>query len=478
MTDSGKLKHIIVTVCFIAAMFLPVITQLSGVFSTDYIKTIEKREPKTKPAPPESWDKLKSYTDALEAYLNDHFGFRFQFVLFNNTLRFLIGLSSANGVYVGKNNWLFSNFDYSVHQYTGMMNFSDSELDYWIRVMEHRGAFLESKNIKYYVIVPPNKITIYPEYIPDYIGRPFALPRLQQLEMSSTRMNHFSFLSLRPYLLEEKASIPVYYQTDSHWNNHGAYFAYREIMRLINKDFSGLQALSTDDLDLSLELNYNRDLTTFLNLAFPVPDLNGDRLKFKKATHVLNTEYINEPSRNMHIVTTDRNDGLVALIFGDSFTIPLEPLFNETFKTIIYAKNDKTHFDASLIESYHPDIVLYIMVERFLKFVPEDTVTPRSASSPFIQAFGPENVIKGTKFYKQPNGMSAMWVKGENFNGDCEIVWEDQALPTSIYEKGTVVTALVPDDLYSDMKRYEIRIRNKITNEISNSVFLTVSQNL
>ena len=42
-------------------------------------------------------------------------------------------------------------------------------------------------------------------------------------------------LDLRDALTRAKARHPVYYSTDSHWNDYGAYTGYVEIMRRISK---------------------------------------------------------------------------------------------------------------------------------------------------------------------------------------------------------------------------------------------------
>lgn len=459
---------------FIILMSLPGLTHFLGVFDQGYYEKVELREPVKKPSLIRSLGDPGAYVRQMNRYLEDHFGFRFHLIRINNTIKYLMGLSASNGVIIGKNGWIYCNFDRILHHYAGSDRFSDSELDAFIGFMEQTSAGLEEKNIPFYLVIPPNKLTVYPEYLPDYVTKLPGSTKLEQLEKAAGRFATLSFLSLRPQLLAAKNQYPLYYQTDSHWNSHGAYEGYRHIMQMLKKDFPNLTVLGADAVGLQFEKNYNRDLVRMLNLAVPVPDLNGDRLTLKNRSRITGITKLDPPREKPKIVKTGLKDLPSALIFCDSYTIPMEPLFNESFKSVIYVKHDKMKFDPSWVERYQPDMVLYIAVERMLAYTPRNEAL-RSASSLYITDWGPKNVVRGVKFLEQPNGQSAMWVKVENATKACAITWDGHLLNSSLQPEKGVLTALVPQFLYNRAKRCEIVIQNQKTDETSNRVYITVS---
>ncbi len=145
------------------------------------------------------------------------------------------------------------------------------------------------------------------------------------------------------------------------------------------------------------------------------------------------------------------------LVFRDSYTINIEPFLNKTFQEIIYVGYDSLKFDTTIIEKYQPDLVLHIMVERSIRYRPYNPIYVGDDKIR-ISNWGPGSVQVGKKFNVQPNKMSAIWFIGENISPDTVIIWDKNHLKTDVDLKKSVLAALVPDHLYTDPGKYEIKL--------------------
>ena len=86
---------------------------------------------------------------------------------------------------------------------------------------------------------------------------------------------------------------------------------------------------------------------------------------------------------------------------------------------------------------------------------------------------GPNKVKAGVGFNIQPNGSSAMCVKTEQATKDTVIVWGDSKLQTA-YKNPKLLTAGVPNELFSKPGDFKIYLLDQKTNQKSNSVTLVV----
>jgi len=134
-------------------------------------------------------------------------------------------------------------------------------------LFETRQAWLKKKGIKYLLVIVPIKSTIYPEYLPDWLTRS---PRPSKLDQFTEYMKAHStvpVLDLRPALLAAKTNAFVYLNTDSHWNNLGAFVGYQEIVKTLGSQFPGMQPLPQSAFDFKeLPDGSGRDLAKMLGL--------------------------------------------------------------------------------------------------------------------------------------------------------------------------------------------------------------------
>ncbi len=244
-----------------------------------------------------------SWSTMLTQYFNDNFGFRNIFLQSYKIVKinFLKNQLLYRDVYAS--GWIFEpgGTDGQLKDYYSKAIFTNNELSSIKNRLEEEKALLAKKHIPYIVIIVPKKQSIYPEYYPFKNDLVFDL-KLNQLTnyLKSTTID---FIDLRPALLASKSEMPLYYRTDTHWTNYGAFIGYNELMKhfsITNPKIQPLEKLEKSDLVFQLDKYqiWNGDISGQFYQSPTHPDF-GVSFKIK------NQDKIN-PMGNV-------------LIFGDSY---------------------------------------------------------------------------------------------------------------------------------------------------------------
>ncbi len=101
--------------------------------------------------------------------------------------------------------------------------------------------------------------------------------RLDQLVAHLAQHSDLEFLDLRPALAAAKAAGDVYAATDTHWNDHGGFVAYRAILgRLRERWFPEMTLFEESDFERAEELKPGGDLAGLMGLEDVFPE-RGER---------------------------------------------------------------------------------------------------------------------------------------------------------------------------------------------------------
>src|SRR5580704_6432935 len=172
----------------------------------DPVQSRENRNLAKLPEWPRNFAQTKAFSDQLLTYFRDHFAFR------NTLIRGVaigsyhgVGQKNANRIIVGKEGWLFYASDEKYLADRGLDPFSESDLNAWQALLERRDKYFRDRGIALVVVIPPDKQTIYPEYMPDEFAHPPRPSRLDQLiARLKERHSPVHLVDLRPALLEAK----------------------------------------------------------------------------------------------------------------------------------------------------------------------------------------------------------------------------------------------------------------------------------
>jgi hypothetical protein len=270
---------------------------------------------------------------------------------------------AAEMIRVGGDGYLFARNHHGFEQITGRFQFDEERLALWSEAIAHRVAWCAERNITYVVLIVPEKHVVYDDLLPDgeTVG---AVRPVTQIADSLGPDERARFIYPAAALKQASAIRPAYYKTDSHWTSWGAYWGYRALM-------AGLAPFHQFDVipEESLEHhNYSfiGDLGAYLDpepiehaIDTSYPDMLRSQFFFS------NVENIRGFRGQVHIFLNNDKTLPRAVMFRDSGANALFPFLNVHFSRMVAVAMPQ--FDADVIESEKPDIVITEMAERFLR---------------------------------------------------------------------------------------------------------------
>lgn len=284
---------------------------------------------------------LNSFTERLCA--------RNKLIAFNSELTSLLTggtYMESTQVLLGKNNWLFYKTELDGHplwDYMGINHFTDDELAaIAANLVSMRDGFNE-RGVDFYVTALPNKEIIYEEYMPDTVARVDTVSRAEQLADYIWDNTDLVYVYPKQALLDAKAEGQIYYQTDTHWNQKGAFVGMQQLMH----EAYGVEAKNLDSVSFDITSN---------DLAGDLAVIGGVADKYN-----IDTTYVFDADTADKAQYRDE----VALVVGDSFSGFLSTIAKGYYKEVhwIYTKD----FTMSMLDEYDADVVIWESVERYME---------------------------------------------------------------------------------------------------------------
>jgi len=129
---------------------------------------------------------------AFNGYFSDHYQLHQQQVDTLTSLRlYLLNEKTFPNVLIGKEDWLYYTGENNIQDYECTMPFTTAELETIRARLLDWQAQLEQRGIRFYVVIAPNKESIYPQYLPDEMQAGVRACRFGQVMqvLSSTSLN-------------------------------------------------------------------------------------------------------------------------------------------------------------------------------------------------------------------------------------------------------------------------------------------------
>jgi hypothetical protein len=305
-------------------------------------------------------------------FSKNYFGKGTMIYFANNTLYHVFRNKVFPGLINTGKGWLVYTGELSADDYQNAYPFTTEELDGIKTKLNVLCDFLTKQGSEFIFVVPPNKNTIYPEYMPASIPVINRTSRLDQIAGIWKDTEHCKLIDLRQEFKLARQKTRIYYATDTHWNSIGAFIGYQSISRLLQVKFPAVHAHGIEDFSLSYAVIDSGDLTSELfgqireNEIVPllVPNFQSN-FQFHS--------YINEDG----IEVTDssaNNDLPTALVYRDSFFVELFPLLAEEFSRAQYVWTTKV--DVDLIKTEAPDVFILEVIERYLNLILKNLPDP------------------------------------------------------------------------------------------------------
>lgn len=367
--------HFICCVTFLVLICVPVSKMLLS--ETVEFSFVEKRVLAVFPSTPAQLSELDEYFNGVTEYINDHFGFRDLLIKkYHSELKRIFGIKGDSvPVHAGLDNWYFFTRAKMLEDFTGRFKVKDDDYGAWLYEQQEKVNWLKEKNIDYVFMVAPNKQAVFPENVSANSTMIRGKSVLNQLQSKKIDPALNIIIDLEDVLLKQKRDILLYFKTDTHWTNYGAYQAYLAIMAKLKEifpDFSYRTEATFKTINRTCDINRDKcgDLTTMLPFfdsfpeSFEVYDLKEQcavsvpvNVKISDVPEVKDTEAV---------VRKKCGSGqLKAVVFHDSFGLALEPMFSESFSEVLYIwkRFNKKNVE-EVLQVFKPDVVIEEMVER------------------------------------------------------------------------------------------------------------------
>jgi hypothetical protein len=351
-------------ILFFASIYMP---PLAGLLSESVgVSQVEKRFLAQIPRMEFNRDSINTFPDRFEKYFSDNFAGRLAFIAGYSHLCYSIGLSPTKNVIIGKNGWLHFGDEKEIKSYRKTNPFNAAQIAQWRWKMRLIKGYLEKRGVKLVFLIAPNKSSIYPEQMPDNINVVGKIGCFDQLSKVASELG-IEFIDPRNDLAERKKRDEVYFRTDTHWNDLGAFVCYRLLMVSLGKRFPGLSPIPESSLGFTTVDRGGGDLFEILGLPTDnVVDMAKTANLDKILGRLKNVGAADLPKKwNSPWDLDTGNVGPRALILRDSFANALLPLLSMHFSHIT-ARLDHGWLSSEIVEKEKPDVVIYEITERFL----------------------------------------------------------------------------------------------------------------
>ncbi len=362
--------------CLFSSLFVVIISAPLALmpFGNDKdISSQEQRKLAPKPTLKLSVKSLSDFPNKYAAYFDDHFGQRNRILTWANKLKEkLFNRSKARNVIFGQNKWMFYNVEGSILDHIGHFQPSEKQLQQWKKTLETKHWWLASLDIKYVLVVLPSKGSVYPEMLPERINRVSGTTRLMAFSRYLTEHGGLPyFLDATPVMLEKKKQRQVFFKTDTHWNDDGAYSVYIATLQLMNDWFDDIHPIDKERITrkpyekigdiarIGLEMDGRREQAESLRITSPcaTPD-------YIKIYRFANTDAFKSHPNKLPVANGCKHKKYKVIAVHDSFGQYLKQFLNESFSEVIYMTSYDVYEMQSFIEDFKPDFFIDFRVDR------------------------------------------------------------------------------------------------------------------
>ncbi len=322
--------------------------------------TQKNTENKAESAFPElSLSNYAAWPKRFESWFSDNLPFKTQLIeLFRGT-QYYLGLDyRQSDVIRGKDDTLF--YRATLANYKGTERFSDDELRVIRDNLTNFFARMEGMGTKPLLYIAPDKEQVYGQLMPSEIRVVSPESRADQTAAYLREQIDYPVLYEKGTLRELSEQFPIYFKTDTHWNELGGYFA----ARAIRVAFTG-ESADTCLPEFHAYPEAGKDLAVMLGIEEMMTEPNTVLIDFNDGVTVKKTE--TREHGTLQRFTSDAPAHKKLLIIGDSFSeYFLRSAIHDVDEILFVTYGELSMID---LEAEAPDYLVVMLVERNLPFL-------------------------------------------------------------------------------------------------------------
>ncbi len=217
-------------------------------------------------------------------------------------------------------------------------------------------------------LAAPNPLSVYPDSASaELIKKRADQTRLDQLCEALSGVEGFTLLDIRKTMKENTDVDKLYYQTDTHWTETGAYFGYRAIVEAV-----GGTPYSLNSFKQKTAVASAGDLASFAGLDSLTENVRFLSPLYKPRAVGIppKPDTIDRTLYSGELTSAVDDDSLPkAVMIRDSYSANLFPFISEHFSFLYCQSMWQYEPDYEMIERYAPDYVIYVICERNLNML-------------------------------------------------------------------------------------------------------------
>ncbi len=281
--------------------------------------------------------------------------------------------TDPDNIITGSGSRLF--YEQTLKDYTRKNAFSNNQLIYMDRNAKRLVDDVRKctgKETEIIILCAPNPLTIYGDSdVSDRIKNSVVEEnesRMSAFAKKMSEINGISVIDLTDEIKENENAGKLYYQTDTHWTEIGAYFGYRSLMQKIAEKYPNAAPYDMDDFDIKYTTDIGGDLAGFIGIEErireSVPHL-VPRFESKVNEFYEKPETISRPEAIDAFKLTANGDGLpTAYMVRDSYSMQMLPYTAEHFSELYIGEMWDYNIDKDVLKELAPDYVIYVVAER------------------------------------------------------------------------------------------------------------------
>ncbi len=297
---------------------------------------------------------------------------------------YLFSRLHSDEVLPGKNRFLFPTYDKAndynyIADYLGQLSVSEGELEGYRDGLNAITESYAELDAECFFVIIPNSQTIYPEWMPDFIGDISSETRLKTVTKYLKERGTVNYLDLTDALLDAKEHGELYNNTEDSLNSRGAYYAYLALLDILPPEATeNITPVVLNEGDLVRHTTAGKELARAAKLETVI----------KNRTVSLSTDFVQKYQMLLHYDEYDvafpramYRDELpafprVALTFASDWDrIIMIDYLSNTFGTTIYMNN--TSFNGDVIKKSHPGYIIIFLHERDLSKLTDGSMLPQ-----------------------------------------------------------------------------------------------------